>query len=66
MKVSSFDATLPFAAAPATRHVLVVESDVQTREMYADSTLAVPGQLTTIDWLPTWPARFTLVVIDAT
>ena len=37
-----------------------------TLAMYADSTLAVPGQLTTIDWLPTWPARFTLVVIDAT
>jgi len=34
--------------------------------MYADSTLVEPGQLTTIVWLPTWPARFTLVVIDAT
>jgi len=31
MKVSSFDATLPFAAAPATRHVLVVESDPDQR-----------------------------------
>jgi two-component system, NtrC family, response regulator AtoC len=31
MKVSSFDAPLPFAAAPATRHVLVVESDPDQR-----------------------------------
>ena len=32
MKVSSFDATLPFAAAaPPTRHVLVVESDPDQR-----------------------------------
>ena len=31
MKVSSFDAALPFASAPATRHVLVVESDPDQR-----------------------------------
>jgi CheY-like chemotaxis protein len=31
MKVSSFDAALPFAAAPAARHVLVVESDPDQR-----------------------------------